>query len=241
MLVIDRVSHSFGALKALQDVSLSLETGEMLGLIGPNGSGKSTLLNVLTGLYAPEAGRLIFDGIEVGGWPPHQIAALGIARTFQTPRLYQRMTVRENIEAAQVATGPGTRGTDAPPITVDALIGKAGLADRAASLAESLSLPEQRRLELVRTQAANPKLVLLDEPAGGMTPAETADMARLIQSLVCPGQCWIVIEHKMDLISALCRRLVVLNFGQVICDGPRAEVFKHPAVIEAYLGPGEEG
>lgn len=237
MLKLENVSCSFGALQALRKVSLSIDVGEVLGLVGPNGSGKSTMLNVITGLYAPDAGTLKFDGKEICGRPPHEIASAGIARTFQTPRLYQRMSVRDNLEAARVATG--TRPASDHRFSIDELAERAGLAARVDDLATQLTLPEQRRLELVRTQVSRPLLVLLDEPAGGMTPAETAEMAELIQSLINKDQCWIIIEHKMDLISSVCDRVVVLNFGQLIADGPRADVFDNPVVIEAYLGPKE--
>ena len=241
MLEISRISHSFGGLQALHDVSLVLRPGEIMGLIGPNGSGKSTLLNIISGIYPPDAGSLLFEGQEIAGHSLHRIAKSGIARTFQTPRLYQRMTVRDNLEAARTAISAPRGDSIDEALAPDTLLEMAGLTASAHTRADRLSLPEQRRLELIRTQTTNPKLVLLDEPAGGMTPAETMEVAQLIKALVRPGQSWIVIEHKMDLIGALCERVAVLDFGRVIADGDRRQVFADPAVIEAYLGSEEAG
>lgn len=237
MLEVDRVSRAFNGLRALSGVSLTVAVGERLGLIGPNGSGKSTLLNVISGIYPPDSGTITLLGTRIDSAPTHALATLGLARTFQTPRLYQRMTVRENLDAARLATAAQRAPTDAA--VVDELLERAGLAARADELATSLSLPEQRRLELIRAHVGRPRLILLDEPAGGMTPAETADMAELIRSLMQPGQSCIVVEHKMDMIQSLCPRAVVLNFGEVICDAPCEDVFRDPEVITAYLGPDE--
>ena len=237
MLDVDHVSRRFKGLRALNDVSLTVEAGELLGLIGPNGSGKSTLLNVISGIYPPDSGSITFLGTRVDTVPTHVLAALGVARTFQTPRLYQRMTVRENLEAARLVSA--SLRIEPPTTTVQELLKRAGLAARADELATSLSLPDQRRLELVRAHVNQPRLIMLDEPAGGMTPAETADMAELIRSLMQPDQSCIVVEHKMDMIQSLCPRAVVLNFGEVICDAPCEDVFKDPDVIAAYLGPDE--
>ena len=249
MLKIDALSRRFGGLQALVEVDLDVAEGAVLGLIGPNGSGKTTLFNVVTGLYPPTAGRVFFNGRDISGRPPHDIIRSGIARTFQTPRIYQRMSVLENIRAAQhglasAGAGRRTRGTTTAingRALIDDLLHATGLADRAGTLARNLPLPDQRRLELARALARSPELLLLDEPAGGMTPAETQDIARLIREVALPGRTCVIIEHKMDMIHALCARVVVLNFGEVICDAPRAQVFKDPEVIAAYLGPDEMG
>ena len=237
MLEVDRVSRSFGGVAALSEVSLRITAGELVGLIGPNGSGKTTLLNVITGISPAESGRVRFDGRDVTHLRPDRIALLGLARTFQTPRVLHRMTVLQNLAAALFAGSTRVRKLGAADR--DRLLGlldDCGLGGRAGELASQLTLPEQRRLELVRTLVTDPKLILLDEPAGGMTPTETWEMARLIEEVAAVGRACIVIEHKIDMISALCERICVLDFGRVIADGTTAEVLEDEAVLEAYLG-----
>ena len=237
MLEVERVSRSFAGVAALTEVSLAVGPDEVVGLIGPNGSGKTTLFNVVTGLVPADGGTVRFGGRDLAGLRLDRIAALGIARTFQTPRVLHRMTVLENLAAAVFA---GSRKTWRLRRTgrerLRALLRECGLDRRAGDLAKNLTLPEQRRLELVRTLAADPKLVLLDEPAGGMTPAETEDMARLIADVAAKGRACVVIEHKIDMISSLCRRICVLDFGRVIADGTAEAVLRDEAVLEAYLG-----
>ena len=237
MLELERVSRSFGGVEALADVSLRVSAGEVVGLIGPNGSGKTTLLNVVTGISPAERGRVRFDGRDVTTLRTDRIAALGLVRTFQTPRILHRMTVLENLAAALYAGSAKVRRLRAGDRDrLRALLDECGLGDRDRELASTLTLPEQRRLELVRTLVTDPKLVLLDEPAGGMTPAETGDMARLIAEVAAKGRTCIVIEHKIDLISSLCERICVLDFGRVIADGETAAVLADEAVLDAYLG-----
>ncbi len=175
-------------------------------------------------------GRVVLRGRDVTRLAPHKLVRLGLARTFQTPRIYQRMTVLENVAAARQARSHS--GADPVP----GLLAAAGLGERADMLAKNLPLPDQRRLELVRALAASPDIVLLDEPAGGMTPAETAEMAELIRKLAVPGHTVIVIEHKMDMITSLCSRVCVLDFGRKIADGPPVEVLEDPDVVTAYIG-----
>ena len=237
MLEVERVSRSFGGVAALSEVDLHVSAGEVVGLIGPNGSGKTTLLNVVTGLSPAERGRVRFDGQDVTNFRPDRIALLGLARTFQTPRILHRMTVIQNLAAALFAGSSRVRTLNATDR--DRLLGlleACGLGPRVDELASKLTLPEQRRLELVRTLVTDPKLILLDEPAGGMTPAETEGMARLIAEVGAKGRTCIVIEHKIDMISSLCERICVLDFGRVIADGTTAEVLEDEAVLEAYLG-----
>ena len=237
MLEVDQVSRSFGGIAALADVSLRVTAGEVVGLIGPNGSGKTTLLNVITGISPAEHGRVRFDGRDVTNLRPDRIALLGLARTFQTPRILHRMTVLQNLAAALFAGSSRVRRLNAADRErLLGLLDDCGLGVRTDELASKLTLPEQRRLELVRTLVTDPKLVFLDEPAGGMTPAETEGMARLIAEVAAKGRTCIVIEHKIDMISSLCERICVLNFGKVLADGTTAEVLEDEAVLEAYLG-----
>ena len=237
MLEVEGVSRSFGGVAALTDVSLRVEAGELVGLIGPNGSGKTTLLNVITGLSPAERGHVRLDGRDATNLRPDRIAALGLARTFQTPRILHRMTVIQNLSAALFAGSPKVRRLSrADRGRLDGLLEECGLGHRADELASTLTLPEQRRLELVRTLVSDPKLILLDEPAGGMTPAETEGMTRLIAEVAAKGKACIVIEHKIDMISSLCERICVLDFGRVIADGTTGEVLEDEAVLEAYLG-----
>ena len=237
MLEVERVSRSFGGVAALTEVSLQVAAGEIVGLIGPNGSGKTTLLNVITGISPAERGRVRFDGRDVTGLRPDRIAALGLARTFQTPRILHRMTVLQNLAAAVFASSSTVRRLRAADrARLVGLLDECGLGQRVDELASKLTLPEQRRLELVRTLVTDPKLILLDEPAGGMTPAETQGMARLIAEVATKRRTCIVIEHKIDMISSLCERICVLNFGRVIADGTTAAVLEDEAVLEAYLG-----
>ena len=245
MLSVERLSRSFGGVAALEALDLAVAEGEVLGLIGPNGSGKTTLFNVITGVHPPDTGRVLLREEDITRSPPARIVRRGIARTFQNLRIYKRMSVRENVWVAQHSL-PGIGPADLLSnrsaaererrAEVERLLDAVGLADRRDVLAGSLPLPDQRRLELARALVRSPTLLLLDEPAGGMTPAETAEMAALIRDFALPGRTCIVIEHKLDLISALCQRLCVLNFGRKIADGDPQEVLQQADVLEAYLG-----
>ena len=243
MLAIDGLTVRFGGLTALDDVSLHAADGEVLGLIGPNGSGKTTLINALTGVY-PATGRVCFRGKDLLGLPPERIVRLGLVRTFQNLRVFRRMTVLENVLAAQNGmTGMrfvdligGRRRDGGRRERAYELVERVGLGGDGDRLAGTLPLASQRRLELARALVRDPELLLLDEPSGGMTPAETREMTGLIARLACPGRTVIVVEHKMALITGLCTRLAVLNFGRLIAEGAPAEVLRRPAVVEAYLG-----
>ncbi len=245
MLRIEGLNRAFGGVEALVDVNLAVAEGEVLGLIGPNGSGKTTLFNVLTGVYPADSGRILLRGRDLTNRGSPEIIRSGIARTFQNLRLYRRMSVFDNVWAAQhslpevglaellfARRGPERRRRR----QVEELLELTGLTERADMLAAELPLPDQRRLELARALARAPDLLLLDEPAGGMTPTETADMAALIRDVATPGRTCIVIEHKMDMLSGFCQRMCVLNFGRKIAEGPCDEVLRHGAVLEAYLG-----
>ena len=245
MLRVESLSRSFGGVAALEEIDLAVADGEVVGLIGPNGSGKTTLFNVITGVHPVDSGRVLLRGEDITDQAPARIVRRGIARTFQNLRIFRRMSVHENVRVAQHSlpgVGPMTllsgrsAGERARRAEVDRLLEAVGLADRRDALAGGLPLPDQRRLELARALVRSPALLLLDEPAGGMTPAETAEMAALIRDFAVPGRTCIVIEHKLDLISALCQRLCVLNFGRKIADGAPQEVLQQGDVLEAYLG-----
>ena len=245
MLALQGIEKRFGALAALAGIDLEVTSGEVLGIIGPNGSGKTTLLNTVTGVYPPSAGCISFRGTDITGWKGHRIARLGVARTFQNIRLFPAMTVFHNVWAAQhgrVSGGlPGLLRsrpvrTCADTRRVEEVLEQVGLIRDREILARHLPLPARRRLEVARALAVDATLVLLDEPAGGMTPAETADMARLIREVVAPGRTCVVIEHKMALIAGVCTRLCVLDFGRKISEGLPDEVLADAKVREVYLG-----
>lgn len=238
----------FGGHAVLSGVSVEAAGGEILGLIGPNGSGKTTLLNVITGLLQPGEGRVWIGDRETTKAPPHTIARLGVARTFQAVRLFGRMTVFENLWAGQhraegipawrllVADRPSERRRRE---RVRELLALAGLEGKSDLLAKDLPLGDRRRLELARALIRDPALLLFDEPAGGMTPRETEEMAGLIER-VSAGRAVVLIEHKMEMVMRLCHRIAVLNFGRKIAEGSPEEIRADSAVIEAYLGREEE-
>ncbi len=245
MLEIKNISRSFGGVHALEKLDLSVDAGVILGLIGPNGSGKTTLFNVLTGVYRVDNGEIRLWGKDITNRKPKEIIRFGIARTFQNLRLYKRMTVFDNVWVAQHSLSsislrdlilPNRKRENLRRQEVLHFLEVTGLMECSDQLAGGLPLPQQRRLELARALIRSPDLLLLDEPAGGMTPAETEEMGALIKETAAPERTCIIIEHKMDLLSDLCQRLCVLNFGKKIAEGDPKEVFKHPDVIEAYLG-----
>jgi len=235
LLTIDHVSKSFSGVKALQNVSLEARRGEILGLVGPNGSGKSTMVNVISGLYKPEAGRILFQGEDLVPLPSYRAAHAGIARTYQIPRPFVNLTVLENTTLAGMFGGTQLSRADAAAQAMYWLE-FVGLADRARALPTELNLHQRKFLELSRALASAPRLVLLDEVLAGLTPSEINNAVALVREIRQRGSTIIFIEHNMRAVLELCDRLIVLNHGQVIASGMPREVMNDPAVVSAYLG-----
>ena len=248
MLVLSSVSARFGGLQVLDKVSLSVPERGIFGLIGPNGAGKTTVFNLVTGLLSPNSGAIEFMGQRMNGMLPHQITRSGIARTFQNIRIFKEMKLVENVLVAL-----GARSTYAAGVwlrltsshdgerqdreVARALLARVGLSDKAERYAETLSYGEQRRLEIARALATQPKLLLLDEPAAGMNPVEKQVLVDEIIKLNQDGMTILIIEHDMGVIMNLCHEIAVLNFGSLIAVGPPDKIRANPKVIEAYLGP----
>lgn len=251
MLELKKVSRRFGGLQALSGVDLFVEEKRVTGLIGPNGAGKTTLINNISGLDHPNEGAIIFRGTDISKALPHRITRLGIARTYQNIRLFHEMTALQNLLVAQHGQGNASL-LEAILFTSRYRREEKQLLDRAYELLERFGLGrvahvqagnlpygDQRRLEMARAMATNPRLVLLDEPTAGMNPAETLELGEQILRLRAEGMAVLVIEHDMSLIHQVCDVVYVLNFGQIIAFGTPGQIRENPIVIEAYLGRDE--
>jgi branched-chain amino acid transport system ATP-binding protein len=248
-LEVRGMTRRFGGLIAVNDVSFDVLRGEIFGLIGPNGAGKTTLFNLMTGLTPPSSGSLSYEGRDVTNQPPHKIAALGMARTFQNIRLFANLSALENVKIAQhvhtqSGVWNGVFGLPPAPAEEKTVRAKAfellelvGLANKSGDQARNFSYGDQRRLEIARALALEPKVLLLDEPAAGMNPSEKGALSDFIRSVRAQFDLTVIlIEHHVPLVMGLCDRIAVLNFGQLIALGDPAMVQNDPAVIEAYLG-----
>ena len=234
LLEVERVSKWFGGVRAVHDVSFTLEKGAILGVMGPNGSGKTTLFNLIAGALRPDGGHIRLRGTDIAGMPPHRVCARGIARTFQLVRPFRELTARENVLVGRLyGRVPGRRAAAADAERLLALVGLEG---RAATPAGRLTLIDRKRLELARALATAPELLLLDEFMAGLNPTETATAMALVRRLVADGLTVLMVEHIVWALMELSRRIIVLSAGEKIAEGPPEAIAADPSVVEVYLG-----
>ena len=235
VLSVRGISKRFGGLLALAPIEFDVRPGDIFGIIGPNGAGKTTLFSCLVGALAPTSGEIRFRGERIEGLPNHAVVKRGIVRTHQIVRPFRQMTVTENVAVAAHFGAGKRRGVDAVRRVRD-ILGRTGLATAASTLAETLSIGQLKRLEIARALATEPQVICLDEVMGGLNPAEIVGSMSLIQSIRDSGVTVLMIEHHVHAVVGLSNRILVLNFGQKIAEGPPQAVLKDPAVITAYLG-----
>jgi len=233
LLEVRHVSRSFRTTLAVDDVSFEVQPGELLGLIGPNGAGKSTLFNLVAGVIAPSSGQIIFDGRPIQGWKSHDIARVGVARTFQIPKPYRQLSVIENVMLSAFLREKSMAGARQ---LAEATLADVGLADYGGSPASSLTVGLLKRLEVARALAMRPKLVLFDEIMAGLTPTEVGTMTKFVAGLPARGITVIWVEHVLYAIMKTATRMVVVNRGKKIAEGTPTELARHPEVVKAYLG-----
>ena len=227
------VTRAFGALLAVRDVSFTVKQGELLGLIGPNGAGKSTLYNVIAGLLRPTRGEILFAGQNIAGWKSHQVSRVGIARTFQIPKPYRQLSVVENVMLTAFQHERSVRRAHA---LAESTLADVGLSDYLAAPIGTLTVGLLKRLEVARALAMRPKLVLFDEIMAGLTPTEVGVMTQFVSGLPAKGITVIWVEHVLYAIMKTATRIIVLNRGELIAEGPPASIARDPAVVKAYLG-----
>jgi branched-chain amino acid transport system ATP-binding protein len=235
MLRLKEVSKSFGGLQVLSRIDARIAPGEIVGLIGPNGAGKSTLFNLISGVYQPSGGSISFHDRDLMGIPPHKIAHLGIARTFQLVKIFPSLTALQNVRAGAIFGRKKKAGKAA--LNEKACLDLVGLAQRTHMLSAHLTFCDRRKLEVARAVAAGPQLLLLDEPLAGLNDTETQEMIAVIRKIrVATGTAILWVEHKIEAVCSVCERLIVIDFGQKIAEGTPAQITCDDAVIEAYLG-----
>jgi branched-chain amino acid transport system ATP-binding protein len=237
LLEVNHIDKSFGGLRALSNVSLSMEQGEIIGLIGPNGSGKTTLFSVISGFYHPNSGQVVFDGKDITALKPHQISRLGLVRTFQIPKPLLELTVLENIRIAAFMKNKSDRAATA---AAQRVLERIGLKRLGHVPSNKLTYGQKKILELGRVLATEPRLLFLDEIMAGLNSAEAMEVVELLHKIKNEGLGFILIEHNMSAVLAIVQRVIVLNFGKKIADGNPSEVIKSESVIEAYLGREED-